>query len=104
MQRYESAEQYLHETAQKIYSLWRDLLNSLFTKEGDAFLAERAHTHFKALKERAGESVARFKGSWDVDPYSDEEALRLQLAQQLRSQEEHLSDLRPSALPHIANA
>lgn len=105
LERYQTSELYLHETAQKIYSIWRDLLGALFTKEGDAFLAERAAKHLTRLREKAGESMARFKGSWDVDIYCDEEALRNQLAHQLRSQDkEYFSDLHPTAhLPHIAN-
>jgi hypothetical protein len=39
------------------------------------------------LEEKVGESIARFKGSWDVDPYCDEENLRTQLAHQLRNQD-----------------
>ena len=59
----------------------------------------------KRLREKAGESIASFKGSWDVDVYGDEEGLRSQLAHQLRSQDkEYFSDLLPdSSHSHISN-
>lgn len=49
--------------------------------------------------------MASFKGSWDVDMYCDEEALRNQLAHQLRSQsKDYFSDLHPTNhLPHVSN-
>jgi pimeloyl-ACP methyl ester carboxylesterase len=105
LERYQSSELYLHETAQKIYCIWRQLLGVLFSSEGDAFVAERAGKHLARLREKAGESIASFKGSWDVDIYCDEEALRNQLAHQLRSQQkDYFSDLHPTApLPQIAN-
>lgn len=36
-----------------------------------------------------GESVVRFRGSWDVDNYSNEEAQRNKMASQLRLMTEH---------------
>lgn len=105
LERYQTSELYLHETAQKIYTIWRELLGSLFSKDGDMFVNERAGKHLRSLREKVGESIASFKGSWDVDVYGDEEGLRNQLAHQLRSQnKEYFSDLLPeSALPHITN-
>jgi hypothetical protein len=56
-------------------------------KEGDDFINDKMLKHRRLLKEKIGESVASFKGSWDVDVYCDEEALRNQLAYQLRNQD-----------------
>ena len=70
------------------------------------YIHERAAKHLERLRERAGESMARFKGSWDVDIYCDEENLRNQLAHQLRSQDkQYFNDLLPrNSHSHITNS
>ena len=45
------------------------------------------HIYHRKLKEKVGESIARFKGSWDLDVYCQEEKLRSQLANQLRNKD-----------------
>jgi hypothetical protein len=62
----------LHETAQKIYTIWRQLLAALFQRDGDIFIAEKSFKHQSKLRQKIGESIASFKGSWDVDMYGKE--------------------------------
>lgn len=84
--KYETCERVLHEYAQKIYEYWRQIISVLLKEQGDHFVSIKAQSYRKNIKERVGESIARFKGSWDVDIYCDEEQLRAKLAYQLRNQ------------------
>jgi hypothetical protein len=54
----------------------------------------KSQNYRRQLKEKVGESIARFKGSWDIDIYCDEEQMRTKLAYQLRNQDkEFFKDL-----------
>ena len=65
-QKFSSLEKGLHENAQKIYQLWRDLLQKLSTSASAAYLKERAQIYRKKLVDKTKESVSSFKGSWDT--------------------------------------
>lgn len=60
----------------------------LLKEEGDRFIEKRGAVYRSLLQERVGESVIRFKGSWDVDIYGDEEKQRSSLAYQLRNRDQ----------------
>lgn len=69
--KYETCERVLHEYAQKIYEYWREIISAILQEQGDHFVSIKAHNYRKNIKEKVGESIARFKGSWDVDIYCD---------------------------------
>ena len=85
LERYESFEKTLHHNAQKIYSLWRELIGKVFTPEAEAYLSAKKKEHRLNLQQRIGESVSRFQGHWDIDSFSDEAASRNCLAHKLRN-------------------
>lgn len=69
MLKYETCEKILHEYTQKIYEFWREIVAVLLKEEGDAFVLLKSQGYRKKLREKVGESIARFKGSWDIDIY-----------------------------------
>ena len=56
----------MHENAQDIYQLWRDLLQKLPAPVSFSYLLEEANIYHKRLNEKTKESVSSFKGSWDT--------------------------------------
>lgn len=76
----------IHENALTIYEKWRKILNLLMESQGwimlDAYLCEYNQKYEKLLNE----SVIKFKGSYDVDIYANEELQRNKMAYQIRSQ------------------
>jgi vacuolar-type H+-ATPase subunit H len=77
-------ERRLHEQAQQIYAVWRDLIGALFTAEAEFYLSARKREYRNHLVGKVGESVSRFQGEWDIDRFSEEADSRNRLADKLR--------------------
>lgn len=54
--------------------------------QGAVMLDVYQEEYKQRLNKLIGESVIRFKGSWDIDFYASEEALRNKMAFQIRTQ------------------
>lgn len=86
--KYDAYEKLLHEYSQKIYQIWRQIISVVLKEEGNGFIEKRGTVYRSLLQEKVEESVIRFKGSWDVDIYGDEQKQRSTLAYQLRNRDQ----------------
>lgn len=94
----------MHQNAQKIYSVWRELIVTLFNSESSQYFTTKKQKYRCNLKEKVGESVTRFHGKWDLDIFNEETTARNRLADKLRSQnKEDDVDLPNSDLLKIIN-
>lgn len=57
----------------------------LTKKESEAKINKLENQYDKKLKKLIGESVVRFKGSWDIDLYAKEITHRNKMAHQVRT-------------------
>ena len=88
--KFESFEKHLHKTAEKTYLLWRQLLQQLVSKEGEAFLRDQAALYHSRLREKVKESITSCKGSKDSDLYGSDFNFQAQLVSKLRNPEQQL--------------
>jgi hypothetical protein len=54
LEKYQSVEKVLHENAQKVYALWRELVGELFGMPAGQFMMERGRAYRLSLKEKMG--------------------------------------------------
>lgn len=69
-----------------IYEKWRKFISHLTEPEGLLLITAYGNEYRKKLVQLLGESVIRFKGSWQFDIYSKEDGLRNKMAYQIRNQ------------------
>ena len=61
----------MHQNAQKIYQVWRELLQKLTSPLASSYIKEKTEVYRKKLVQKTKESVSSFKGSWDTELYGD---------------------------------
>ena len=60
-----------HKNSVKISSKWRELIEIFNTPSFHAAMNVLHNEYMEKMKKLMGESVVRFKGSWDIDLYAN---------------------------------
>lgn len=60
-----------HKNSVKIYSKWREFVGILNAPSFHSAMNALHNEYMEKMKKLMGESVVRFKGSWDIDLYAN---------------------------------